>query len=137
MKKDKENEFEWVEQKPAELEEIIVQLSNSGTSKSEIGSILRDQYGVPDLKKVIGKTVSEVLAEHKISETLPEDLLNLIRKSVLVEKHREKNKKDFTAKYGYKLTVAKINKLVQYYKGKKKLPSDWKFSAENARLLMK
>lgn len=129
--------FEWIEYSPKEIEEMVVQLANAGNSKSDIGMILRDQYGIPNVKKLTGKSISKILEAHKLGEPIPEDLLNLIKKSVLLEKHLEKNKKDFTAKRGYQLTVSKINRLVKYYRNAKKLPADWRFSAENARLLVK
>lgn len=130
-------EFPWIEYSQKEIEEFIVKLANEGHSKSEIGAILRDQYGIPSVKKFVRKSISEVLAENKFEEEIPEDLLNLIKRSVMLEKHSEKNRKDFTAKRGYQLTVSKINRLVKYYRGKGKLPKDWRFSAETARLLVK
>lgn len=131
------NSFAWVGHSEKELVEIVVNLANEGHSKSDIGAILRDQYAVPSIKKVSGKSLSEILGENKLGEEIPEDLLNLIKKSVMIEKHLGKNKKDFTAKRGYQLTVSKINRLVKYYRKTGKLAKDWRFSADKARLLVK
>lgn len=129
--------FEWIEYSPKEIEDLIIQLVNSGNAKSEIGMLLRDQYGIPDVRRFLGKSITEVLKESGLAEEIPEDLMNLIKTSVMIEKHFGKNKKDFTAKHGYTLCVSKINRLVKYYRKKKKLPKDWKFTAETARLLVK
>ena len=123
--------------KEDEAVDIIVRLSNAGTSKSEIGLILRDQYGIPSIKDLTGKTLTEILHDKKILEEIPEDILNLIRKSVTLLDHMNKNKKDYSAKRGYQLTVAKINRLAEYYRNKKILPGDWKYTEERARLLVK
>ena len=127
----------WVELKPKEVEEAIVNLANAGHSQSEIGSMLRDQYGVPSVKAVTGKTIGAILEENKLLADIPEDLMNLIRKSVMLQKHSAKNKKDFTAKHGFQLTVSKIRRLVNYNKKKGKLPSTWRYSEETAALLVK
>lgn len=127
----------WVELHPAEAVEAIVNLANAGHSSSEIGMLLRDQYGVPNIKALCGKSVEEILAEHKLLPEIPADLMNLIKRSVNLGKHLAKNKKDFTAKRGMQLSVAKIRNLVTYYKRKGRLPMDWHYSEETAALLVK
>jgi len=128
---------EWLEMKPEEVKELVIKLANEGNTKSEIGLILRDQYAIPSVKIVTGKTISEILREAKLEPEIPEDLLNLIKKSVRLQKHLEKNKKDFTAKRGLQLTESKIRRLVNYYTKKGKLPKDWRYSPESAKLLAK
>ncbi|MAG21940.1 MAG: 30S ribosomal protein S15 [Candidatus Diapherotrites archaeon] len=127
----------WVELKPKEVIEAVINLANAGHSQSEIGSMLRDQYGVPDIKAVVGKGVEDILKDNKLLGDIPEDLMNLIRKSVTLKKHQEKNKKDFTAKRGYQLTVSKIRRLTKYYRKTGKLPKTWRYSEETAALLVK
>jgi small subunit ribosomal protein S15 len=127
----------WVEYKPKEIEEAIVSLSNAGHSASEIGMILRDQYGVPNVKELTGKKIEGILEKHELLPDVPQDLLNLIKKSVALQKHSSENKKDFTAKRGYQLTVSKIRRLVKYYHKKGKLPKEWRYTAEKAALLVK
>ena len=133
----KNKKFEWIEFSNEEIVEAIKNLANEGVSKSEIGMILRDQYGIPDVKELTGKTVSEILSEQGIKEEIPEDLLNLIKKSVVIREHMNSNKKDFTAKRGYQLTVSKIRRLVSYYQKKGILSKEWRYSDEKARLLVK
>ncbi len=127
----------WVELKPKEIEEAVINLANAGHSQSEIGGMLRDQYGVPDIKAVTGKKIEQILEEHKLLPEIPEDLMNLIRKSVMLKTHMETNKKDYTAKRGYQLTVSKIRRLAKYNKGKKRLPKTWRYSEDTAALLVK
>ena len=68
---------------------------------------------------------------------MPEDLLNLIRRSVILSNHLNKNKKDYSAKRGYELTVAKIRKLTKYYAKKNRIPKGWVYTPEQAALLVR
>lgn len=128
---------DWVEYKPAEVEQIILDLANSGLTSSLIGMTLRDQYGIPSVKKLTGKTIETILSEKGIEADFPRDLLNLISRSVTLQKHIEKNKKDMTAKRGYQLTVSKIRRLTKYYSKKSQLPKEWRYTPEQASLLVK
>ena len=123
--------------KPKEIEELIVNLTNQGVSASEIGLILRDQQGVPKTKATMGKTISQILKENQLSPEIPEDLMALIRRVVALDTHMQKNKKDYSAKRGYQITVSKIRRLVKYYHQTKQLPKKWRYSIETARLLVK
>ena len=85
---------EWVHYSKKEIEDIIVKLSKDGHPPSVIGLILRDQYGVPDVKLICKKTVTEILRSHNIKTDIPEDLLNLIKRAVRMRRHLENNSKD-------------------------------------------
>lgn len=128
---------DWVEYKPAEVIEIIMELANTGLTAAEIGMSLRDQYGIPSVKKLTGKTIEKILTEKGIESDFPRDLLNLISRSVTLQKHIEKNTKDMTAKRGYQLTVSKIRRLTKYYSKKGKIPKGWRYTPEKAALLVK
>ncbi|MEK6958655.1 MAG: 30S ribosomal protein S15 [archaeon] len=121
----------------AEIEEIVVSLANAGHSPSAIGVILRDEHGVKEIVEASGKSVQMILKEHKLIGEMPEDLLNLIRRSVVLFRHMEKNKKDYSAKRGYELTVSKIRRLTKYYAEKKRIPTGWRYTPEQAALLVK
>jgi len=120
-----------------EAEETVVSLANAGHGPSKIGLILRDEHLVKNFHELTGKTIKLVLGENKLLGDIPEDLLNLIRKSVMLYNHVEKNHKDYSAKRGYELTVSKIRKLSKYYVKKGTLPNDWYYSPEKAALLVK
>ncbi len=127
----------WVKYKPEEVEKLVVKLGKEGKKTSEIGIILRDSYGIPCVKTVTNKKITKILIDNKIERKIPEDLYNLIEKAVDILKHLEKNKQDKVGKRGLQLTESKIKRLTKYYKNKKKLSKDWKYSRENAELLLR
>lgn len=124
----------WTSLKPKEVETIIAKLKKEGKSAALIGLILRDSYGIPDVKLLLGKTITKVLEEKDLRPNIPEDLFSLIKKSVSLQKHRETNRQDQTSLRGLQLTESKIRRLTKYYKRTGRLPMDWKFDAESLRL---
>ena len=120
-----------------ELEDVVVSLANAGHSPSGIGLLLRDEHQVKNFQEATGKTIQQVLGENKLLGEMPEDLLNLIRRSVILFNHMNKNKKDYSAKRGYELTVSKIRRLTKYYAKKSKIPAGWAYTPEQAALLVK
>ncbi|MFA5125730.1 MAG: 30S ribosomal protein S15 [archaeon] len=121
----------------AELEEQVVSLANAGHSPSKIGLILRDEHEIKNFSEETGKTIQQVLRENELMGKIPEDLLNLIRRSVVLSNHLEKNHKDYSAKHGYELTVSKIRRLTKYYSKKNRIPEGWHYTPEEAALLVK
>ena len=126
----------WVSYKPEEVEKLVLKYKKSGMSQSEIGIILRDQFGVGDVKAVTGKRIGKILNENELVGEIPEDLLNLIRRMVALRSHLDKNKKDMTAKRGLLLTDSKIRRLTKYYKSTKKLPSSWKLNKDRLKMYL-
>ena len=49
---------EWCELSAREVEEKVVELAKQGLSTAQIGMVLRDSYGVPDVKLLTGKKIS-------------------------------------------------------------------------------
>jgi len=128
---------EWVDKDPKEIEAKVVELTNQGKSKSEIGRTLRDQYGVPSVKALCGKSVSDIVKAAGVKEEIPEDMMNLIRKAILLRKHLDKNPKDLHNKRGLTLMESKIRRLQKYYKKKSVLPKKWYYNPKEAALLVK
>ncbi|BEP18631.1 30S ribosomal protein S15 [Pyrofollis japonicus] len=126
----------WVQYDPEEIEEIIVDLAKKGYPPSMIGIILRDQFGIPLVKPILGKTITEVLEEHGIKMVVPEDLFRLIQKAVNLRRHLEEHPKDTHAKKGLLDLEAKIRRIVKYYKREGKLPPDWEYDPQRAKLLV-
>lgn len=124
----------WMRYKKKEVELLVAKLARESKTSSQIGLFLRDTYGIPDVKKLTGLSITQIMAERKLAPKMPEDLLSLMRKNVLVQKHAESNKKDMTAKRGMQLTDAKIRRLVKYYKRTNKLPEDFKYDPSNIRM---
>lgn len=126
----------WVRYKPKEIEMLITKLAKSGLTSSNIGLVLRDEYGIPDVKPLINKKIGQFLVEKKISKELPEDITALIKRSIALRKHLQKNKHDNSALHGLQLTDSKIHRLEKYYKKSKKLVQDWKYEPKRAELLL-
>ncbi len=127
---------DWVVYSAEEVVNEIMKLARQGKSASIIGIILRDQYGIADVQKITGKKVSKILKENELLPDLPEDLQNLINKSINLRNHLEKNTRDIHNKRGLHLIESKIKRLEKYYKNEEVLPSDWRYSPEKARLLV-
>lgn len=128
---------EWVEMDEDEVVDKVVSLAKRGHTSSEIGVILRDQHGVPNVKLVTGKDVAEIMKEEGVYPDLPEDLMDLMKKAVNLKEHLEENPKDLNNKRGFQLVESKIRRLVKYYKEEDVLPDDWKYSIEKAEMLTK
>jgi small subunit ribosomal protein S15 len=124
----------WIRYKPKEAELLIVKLSKEGKTQSELGLILRDTYGIPNIKEVTGKSLGQIRQEHSLMPEIPEDIMALIKKSVSLKKHVEKNHKDESARRGITLTESKIKRLAKYYKRIGKLPETWKYQPERVKL---
>ncbi|HLE74851.1 MAG TPA: 30S ribosomal protein S15, partial [Candidatus Bathyarchaeia archaeon] len=101
-------------------------------SLSSIGTILRDQYAIPLVKPLTGKSISDTLRAANLAPSMPEDLANLIKKAQSLAVHMEKNKKDLHNKRSMQITEARIHKLSRYYKREGVLPRNWKYEAKIA-----
>jgi len=126
----------WLRYTNKEVEHFITKLAKEGKTSSQIGLILRDTYGVPDVKSTLKKKITIILKEKGLAKKLPEELTNLIKKQIKIMKHLETNKKDQPSKRGLTLTESKINRLVRYYKKSGKLPQDWKYDSKKAKLII-
>ena len=126
----------WMRYNAKEVEVLVAKLGKDKYSSSMIGMILRDKYGVPDVKLVTKKTIMQILKEKKQAPEIPEDLISLIKSNVSLRKHLETNKKDQVAKRGLILNDSKIRRLVKYYIQTEKLPADWKYDPERFKILV-
>jgi len=117
----------WINYKPEDVENLVINLARRGFLPSMIGIILRDQYGIPLVKTVCGKTITEILRENNLLPSIPEDLNNLIKRAERVKRHLEEHPKDKSSKRGLQLIESKIWRLMKYYKAKGVLPKDWKY----------
>jgi len=120
-----------------EVEELVVKLAKEGRRPTEIGTILRDQHGVPSVKQATGKSMIQILSAHGSKPGLPENLAGLIKKAVMLHKHLEKNKKDQSSRRALGVFEARIHKLGKYYIRSGILPEDWRYEAERAALLVR
>jgi len=125
----------WSALNPRETESRILELARDEKSTSEIGTILRDQYAVPDVKLATGKKITQILEKNDMKPEIPEDIRNLIRTALKISKHLETNRKDLTSKRNLKLTESKIWRLTKYYHKQNKLPKGWKYQPDQAKLM--
>ncbi|MBS3117465.1 30S ribosomal protein S15 [Candidatus Woesearchaeota archaeon] len=132
IKKQKPSWFHYSEK---EVEQLILKYARLGMPPSKIGVYLRDVYGIPDVKIITGKKITQILSENKLQQELPEDILALIKKEITILGHLEKNNKDMPSKRGLQLTESKIRRLTKYYKGRGILPDNWKYDHKKAKLI--
>ncbi|MCD6496073.1 MAG: 30S ribosomal protein S15 [Candidatus Aenigmarchaeota archaeon] len=130
-------DVKWVTHKPEEVEAIAVRLGKEGKTQAEIGTILRDQYGIPSVRAVTKKKMGSILREKGIKNELPEEMLNLLKNAVKLRSHLDNNKHDRYSKRGLELTESKIRRLAKYYKSRNVIPESWKYDLEKAKLLVK
>jgi len=122
----------WCKYTPEEVEALVVKLAKEGHPPSKIGTILRDQYAIPLVKPITGKTITQILKESKLAPPIPEDLQNLLKKAARLYAHLEKHRKDLHNKRALQLVESKIHRLASYYKEKGILPPNWKYEPKTA-----
>ena len=111
------------------MEALVIKLAREGNPQSKIGVILRDQYGIPLVKTVTGKGVSDILKENNLSPSVPEDLDAMVRKAAQLRAHLDRNRSDAYNRRAVQVIESKIRSLANYYKDKGILPKDWKYAA--------
>ena len=124
----------WITQDAKEIEELIVKYAKDDLSASQIGVKLRDQHSIPLVKPIIKKTISEVLEENDLKTDLPEDLDNIVKKAIGLQKHLKANKSDNRNVRSLELIEAKVHRLSVYYKKVGRIPQNWKYKALVAQL---
>lgn len=125
----------WCKYEPEEVEALVVKLAREGESTSRIGTILRDQHGIPLAKHITGKSITNLLKEADMAPSIPEDLGMLLRKAARLSTHLDRNKMDLANKRSLQVIEARIYKLSRYYKKKSVLPSDWKYQHKVASIV--
>jgi len=118
------------------VEDLIEQLAKQRLTSAQIGLILRDQHGIPNVKTITGKTISQTMKQKKIYPELPEDMINLLRNAIKLRGHLEKSKADKHSLRSLINLESKIRRLGKYYSSRGILPSDWKYSPEKAKLII-
>jgi small subunit ribosomal protein S15 len=128
---------EWSNTNSKEVLSLVVELGKTGHTTAQIGTILRDQHSIPNVRLVLGKRIGAVLAENDIGGTYPEDMMNLMRQAVAIINHLGSgNHKDLHNKRSLEITESKIRRLANYYKSEGKLPSEWRYKRDELRLMV-
>jgi small subunit ribosomal protein S13e len=126
----------WVKSTPEEVCDHICKLAKKGLTPSQIGVILRDSHGVPQVKSITGNKILRILKLNGLAPEIPEDLHHLIKKAVSVRKHLERNRKDKDSKFRLILIESRIHRLARYYKRVGNLPANWKYDSATASALI-
>ncbi len=124
----------WISQDSKEIEELVVKYAKDDLTSSQIGMKLRDQHAIPLVKSVTKKTVMQILEENKLKPEIPEDLNNIVKRAVGLQKHLKTNKKDFRNIRSLELIEAKVHRLSVYYKRTGQLAKNWKYKSVVAQL---
>ena len=117
----------WCKYGPEEVEAFVIKLAKEGNTQSKIGIILRDQYGIPLVKPIVGKSIKEIIDDAGMTASIPEDLNNVVLKATNLQRHLAKNKSDSINKRSEELIISKVNRSAKYYRETKGLPENWKY----------
>lgn len=101
-----------------------------------VGIILRDSYGVAQVRFVNGNKILRIMKSVGLKPDIPEDLYHMIKKAVAIRKHLERNRKDKDGKFRLILVESRIHRLARYYKSKSVLPPNWKYESSTASALV-
>ncbi len=124
----------WVQQSADEVKDLVAKMATEGVSMAKIGLVLRDQYGVPNIRLATGKTIREICDEKGVKFELPDDLQNLMKRAVALSGHVKSNPKDLHNTRGLRLIESKIRRMVKYYKREGVIPQTWAYSLDTAAL---
>ncbi len=127
---------EWCDISKDELEKLIMKLQESGMTSSRIGLTLRDQYGVPSVKLILGKNLNGYSKDNGALPEMPEDLSNLMRRALHIRRHLKANDKDVHNKRALQLIESKIRRLVRYYHDTGRLALSWEYTPEGAEIII-
>ena len=101
----------WIKMKEPELKKVILELSET-YAPSQIGIVLRDQYGIPTTK-VFGKKLKSYLKELGIDRN--EDLENATKKVDRLKEHLKENITDRSAKHKLQHAQSRLNITKKYF----------------------
>lgn len=121
---------------PADVEQHCCKLAKKGLTPSQIGVILRDSHGIPQVKSVTGQKILRLLKKNGLAPSIPEDLYCLIKKAVSIRKHLERNRPDKDSKFRLILIESKIHRLARYYRRTRQLAANFKYESATASTLV-
>jgi len=124
----------WVTLSSKEIEELVVKYTKEGLTPSQIGNKLRDQHAIPLIKPITKKSIGEILEENDLKTEMPEDLENIVKRAVGLQKHLKVNKGDNRNVRSLELIEAKVHRLSVYYKRIERIPKTWKYKSVVAQL---
>ena len=126
----------WCKFEAATVRADICKHAKKGMTPSQIGVVLRDSMGIPQVASITGAKILRILKQEGIAPELPEDLYHLIKKAVNIRKHLERNRADTDSKFRLILIESRVHRLARYYKTKKVLAPTWKYESSTASALV-
>ena len=126
----------WAQIQASDLIEQIVKLAKKGSTPSQIGVLLRDSYGIPQVKGITGSKIMRILKVNGVAPSIPEDLYQLIKKAINIRKHLEKYRQDKDSKFRLICVESRIHRLARYYRGAKTIPPTWRYQSKKADTLI-
>ena len=124
----------WVSLDADAIEDQVVRYAKDGLTPSQIGIKLRDQFAVPLVKPITGKRISQILEEKGMVPGIPEDLDNIVKKAVGLQRHLRANRGDRRNVRSLELVEAKVHRLAVYYKRTGRIPKNWRYKSVVAQL---
>jgi len=124
----------WVKQSAQEIEDLILKYAKDGLTTSEIGVKLRDQYAIPLVRSITKKSITEILEQKGVKQEMPEDLNNIVRKALGLQKHLKTHTSDRRNVRSLELLEAKVHRLSSYYKKIGRISKTWKYKSVIAQL---
>ncbi len=125
---------EWVTVSAEEAVTQAVQLAKTGISAAQVGQSLRDSFGVPSARLLTGKRLGATLAENGVRPEIPDDLQALLKRVVHLQRHLETHPKDLANRRGLTLMESRIRRLARYYRQRRRIAENWRYSAAGAAL---
>ena len=124
----------WTRLGAKDVEELVAKYAGEGLTPSQIGIKLRDQHAVPLARAVAGRGIGEMLEGGKLASEMPEDLDNMVKKAVGLQRHLRENRGDKRNVRSLELIEAKVHRLSVYYKRIGRIPGNWKYKSVVAQL---
>ncbi len=124
----------WVTTTAKEVEDLVVKYGKDGVPMSQIGIKLRDQHAIPLAKAITKKSVKKMLEENNVRPEIPEDLNNIVKKAINLQRHLKNNNSDKRNVRSLELVEAKVHRISTYYKRIGALPQNWKYKSVVAQL---
>jgi ribosomal protein S15P/S13E len=101
----------WIKMSESDLKKVIVDLAEKH-SPSQIGFVLRDQYGIPTTR-VFGRKLKSYLQELGVDRN--EDLENAEKKVENLKEHLKSNITDRKAKHKLQKAQSRLNITQKYF----------------------
>lgn len=124
----------WVSSSPKEIEELVVKYGKDGVPMSQIGIRMRDQHAIPLVRSITKKPIKKILEDNGIKQEIPEDLNNIVKKALNLQRHLKTNNSDKRNVRSLELVEAKVHRISTYYKKIGVLPRNWKYKSVVAQL---